>query len=54
MAKSKNITDQVLDKIDEFRIGNLLDTKEKHERFKKATKHGYSKEFALIFALQEK
>ena len=52
MTSNKEING-MLEQLEQVKLGYLLNTDEKRERFKKAAKHGYSAEFALIFALQE-
>lgn len=52
MATNKEINN-MLQALEEVKLGYLLNTEEKQERFKHAAKNGYSAEFALIFALQE-
>lgn len=52
MISSSKMVDNMLDQLEQVKIGYLINTDEKMERFRKAAKHGYSTEFALIFALQ--
>lgn len=53
MSKAQPAIDQAMSQLEDMRINGLLDTEEKKDRYKKAARSGYSKEFALIFALQD-
>ena len=53
MSKAQPAIDQAMAKLEDMRISGLLDTEDKKKRYKKAAKAGYSKEFSLIFALQD-
>lgn len=49
---TKSFEEKALDILEQFGVRAALDTEEKVERYTKASKHGYSPEFALIFAVQ--
>lgn len=50
---NKSEVDKMIDQLEEVKLGYLLNTDDKKDRFKRAAKSGYTTEFALIFALQE-
>lgn len=53
MSKAQPAIDQAMAKLEDMKVNALLNTEDKKDRYKRAAKAGYSKELALVFALQE-
>lgn len=49
---AETIENKALKLLEDFNLRSMLDTDEKRTRYMLATKHGYSPDFALVFAQQ--